>query len=166
MVFKREIEKKFVVHNSTFNDVSRFLDIFLPEAEVEEGKSRDFFWQADGVDFVRLRENSEELTVKITDQDTIEDRVEENLKVPFKDGMRWATAVWGDPTGVLTKQFVVYYDVDFILSLYTVEGRKELFLEVESDDIEIVNRVSKDLLQVYDMTQEMRSLFTICFGDA
>lgn len=163
MNFKREIEKKFVVQGGySFAEVDKFLSLFLPDAHVEEGVSTDYFWASPNVDFIRLRENTKELTVKITDKLTIEDRVEENLKVKFEDAQRWANAVWGNETLRLKKTFKVYYDQFFIVSLYTVEGRSELFLEVESDLMATVNQVSGSLKQIYDLKQEMRSLYQIC----
>lgn len=164
MTFLREIEKKFTVNGGfTFGDLDRFLSLFLPNAEKEVGFSRDIFWEAPNVDFIRLRENTKELTVKITDGDSIVNRVEENLIVQdLEDAKRWATAVFGPSTGALAKVFNVYYDSAFIVSLYQVEGFNALFLEVESDSLEIVNDVSTALAQMYDLEQQYLSLYDIC----
>lgn len=162
MIFRREKEKKFVVQGGfKFSELDQFLSLFLPSAHTESDTSTDWFWEAPNVDFIRLRENTQELTVKITDKGTIEDRVEENLHVKFADAQRFATAVWGDSAGKLKKTFKVYYDQFFIVSLYTVDGWDELFLEVEAGDMSTVNQVSESLAQIYDLRQEMRSLYQI-----
>lgn len=164
MNFKREIEKKFTVNGGfTFGDLDRFLSLFLPNAEKEVGYSQDMFWEGPNIDFIRLRENTKELTVKITDGDSIVNRVEENLIVQnLEDAKRWATAVFGPSTGTLKKVFNVYYDTSFIVSLYQVEGFPALFLEVESDSLQVVNDVSGALQQMYDLEQQQYSLYDIC----
>lgn len=166
----REIERKYVVGTpgaNTLTDVERYLDHKFSSAEkVPLQVSRDVFWTFPGVDFVRLRQNSRELTIKRTDKDTIEDRVEENLLVPsFRAGLRWAVATFGDPIGSLEKNFVVYYLPTFIVALYQVTGDNRIFLEVEADAIGIVQEVERELREHLMLDQQYRSLFQIMIGD-
>ncbi len=164
-MFKREIEKKYVLKGITMSDAHELLfEIFGLDNFVYD-VSTDTFWQAPDVDFIRLRANTNELTVKITDQETIVNRVEENLLIKsFDDAKRWATAIWGEPVGTLEKSFYVYYLDDAVLSLYTVTGFEQVFLEIESDNLTTINEIESDMLEEFDMTQEYRSLFQIIFG--
>jgi hypothetical protein len=57
-----------------------------------------------------LRENSKELTVKVTDRGTVTDRIEENVKVEehcMDAAEKLATLLWGPPCLKLTKKFFV-----------------------------------------------------------
>ena len=173
MTFQREIERKYVIQD----DVSMYmahhwLRTFFKDSRIDAGISTDQFWKAPNVDFIRLRANTKELTVKITDRGTIEDRVEENLPTKdLKDAERWATAVFGAPVGTLEKVYQIYYvgapdlGEHFIVSLYEVTGYPALFLEIESDNLETVKVVEEDLSQQFTLKQEHRSLFDIIFGE-
>lgn len=166
MTFKRELEKKFVVYGPSLGTVWSKLKAIFPDADYMSGISTDTFWNQNGTDFIRLRANTKELSVKITDKSTIEDRVEENMVInDLETAQRFATAVFGKPVGTLEKNYYVLTMPEFVIALYTVTGREEVFLEVESDTMFMVNEIS-DLLQDYfDMEQEMRSLFQIVFGN-
>ena len=167
MKFKREIEKKFVVSNyGTYSLLRNYLGSLLNVKRMEKGESRDTFWKHEGVDFVRLRENTRELTVKVTDKKDIVDRVEENLTVPSYDAAYvWGTAVWGDPAGTLTKAYTVFYTDNAVVSVYYIIGDKyeRMFLEVEATTLDVVNEVSAHLEECISMKQEYRSLFSIFF---
>lgn len=172
MNYKREIEKKYVLTHPRYGmqelyEVARFqLRGFFPDAEILEGRSTDTFWTQKGTDFIRLRRNTSELSVKITDKATIEDRVEENVVVEDYDtAWRFSTAVFGQPVGTLEKNYYVLTMPDVIVCLYTVTGDDRVFLEVESESITKVTEVSHELMEYFDMRQEMRSLFQIVFGD-
>ncbi len=165
--FRREIEHKYVIQD----DVSMYLahnfllTLLGYDVKVIEGVSTDTFWQAPYVDFIRLRANTKELTVKITDKGSIEDRLEENLEVPnLEDATRWATAIWGNPVGILEKAYYVYYAKDYVVSLYMVTGSPELYLEVESESLETVRNKSKEFAKQFTLVREHRSLYTIVFG--
>lgn len=174
MNYQREIEKKYVLtarnlpQDELFYAARWQLKMLFPEAESLEGSSTDVFWKQPGTDFIRLRRNTKELSVKVTDKDTIEDRVEENVVVEDYDtAARFSTAVFGTPAGTLEKNYFVLTNPDnTVVCLYTVTGDERVFLEVEAGDISRVTEVSDHLMDYFDMKQEMRSLFTIMFGDA
>jgi adenylate cyclase class IV len=167
VTFLREIERKYVI----LDDVSMYtahhwLRTFFQGNRIDAGISSDQFWVAPNVDFIRLRANTKELTVKITDKGTIEDRVEENLPVrDLGDAERWATAVFGAPVGTVEKVYQIYYAQHAIVSLYEVTGHPELFLEIEADNLDAVKAIEADLSQQFTLRQEFRSLFNIIFGD-
>lgn len=174
MKYNRELEKKFVVAvpreirvQDSFEVIREDLMEIFPEALIEEGSSTDTFWTQKGTDFIRLRRNTSELSVKVTDKDTIEDRLEENIVVKDYDvARRFATATFGQPVGTLTKDYAVFTLPNFIIALYTVQGDSRLFMEVEADDMGIVNDVSEVLKEHFDLRQEFRSLFQLIFGEA
>lgn len=165
MKYNREIEKKYVVTGASPGRVwERLIDLFGPNTTYS-GVSTDTFWKQSGTDFIRLRRNTNELSVKITDKATIEDRVEENVVVKdFDTALRFATAVFGEPVGTLEKNFHVLEAPNFVIALYTVTGYPELYLEVEASNISIVTDVSDIITDHFQMRQEMRSLYQIIFG--
>jgi hypothetical protein len=79
--------------------------------------------------------------------------------------MQWASTVFGEEAGTLEKVYSVYFCKNFIVSLYQVTGHPEIYLEVEADNLSTVSAVATQLAHVYDLRQEMRSLFNIIFGD-
>lgn len=166
MIFKREVERKYVIKDVLSMYLAHsWLRTFFKDSRIDAGISSDQFWTAPGVDFIRLRANTKELTVKITDRGTIEDRVEENLPVrDLVDAERWATAVFGAPVGTLEKVYQIYYTHHCIVSLYEVTGYPALFLEIEANDLDTVKAVEADLSEQFTLEQEHRSLFEIIFG--
>lgn len=164
--YAREIEKKFTL-NVPFQEALVTLEKLFPNPDkILEGTSSDTFWKAKGVDFVRLRKNTSELTLKITDMDTIEDRIEENLVVDYETAYRMCEILFGKRAGELQKTYNVFYiNNEVVVSLYKVLGHPQVFLEVEADDIYTVRQYSNQLRQTFDMKQEYRSLFQIIFGD-
>lgn len=175
MNFNREIEKKYVLvrgaSTSSLKDqyyaaIFRLNSLF-PEGEVIDGSSTDTFWKQPGTDFIRLRRNTSELSVKISDKGTIEDRLEENVIVKdFDVAQRFATATFGQSVGTLEKNYFVLTMPNFIISLYTVTGDDRLFLEIEADNVDIVTDVAGILMDYFEMKQEHKSLFQLIFGDA
>ncbi len=166
MIYQREIEKKYVIKGDSYEYAKHLLKLTHPGAKTYEGVSTDTFWTQKGTDFIRLRRNTSELSVKITDKDTIEDRVEENVLVgDFDTAMRFSTAVFGQPIGTLEKTyFVQELENGVILSLYTVKDDDRVFLEVEGPSMMAVDQEAEELKHSFDMKQEMRSLFQIVFG--
>lgn len=167
MKYAREIERKYTLtfkdRAETYMDVATFIDdMFTVEKEVT-GASYDTFWEQPGVDFIRYRENTNELTVKVTDKETIEDRIEENVIVrnPL-DTKRFCQLVFGVPTLKIEKVFDVFYLPNAVLSLYTVEGYDQLFLEIEAADIATVDFIEYKFNSAFELHQEMRSLYQIC----
>ena len=137
----REIERKFTVEGLTYEDALEALKRGFPCTV--DATSYDLYWEAPNVDFVRLRENSRELTVKVTDKGTVVDRIEENVKLErgaMKDCKRAMTLLYGKPLK-LVKEFAVFEE-STIICLYKVEGdpKNRVFLEVEADDIYMVDR--------------------------
>lgn len=165
-VFNREIEKKYVLSGTSYEAAIYRLGIMFPDANILQGVSDDTFWTQKGTDFIRLRRNTKELSVKITDKITIEDRVEENVEVgDYDTASRFSTAVFGQPVGSVEKTYYVMTLPDFVISLYKVARQQELFLEVEALEMGIVEDICGLLTDYFEMKQEMRSLFQIVFGD-
>lgn len=167
MKFRREIEKKYVVSNyGNYRTLLTYVDTLLEPWRKENGVSKDVFWKHEGVDFIRLRENTLELTTKVTDKEDIVDRVEENLVVAsFEDGMQWANTVFGESAGEFKKEYTVLYTANAIVSVYRVleDNEERVFLEVESDTLEKVNLVCDIMNEHLSLKQEYRSLFQIFF---
>lgn len=160
MEYAREIEKKFILNNISFNEASYRLRVL--GAVIEEGASKDYFWEAPGVDFIRLRHNTFELTIKKTDKVDITDRIEENLTVgSIPVATRFIHLLFGSPSLVIQKEFLVVRYAECMLSLYTVSGdqKERLFFEVEANDIGTVDKVSSSLFP--NKTLETRSLYQI-----
>lgn len=174
MEYKREIEKKFVVEGSDWASVVDYIKTYYTVTAAVQ-TSHDLYWKAPNVDFIRLRENSRELTVKVTDKGSIIDRVEENAEVAegsMSTMERLQTLVHGAPQK-LTKTFIVAIDSseDIIICAYYVHGDPlcRVFLEVEAvrladkgalEDIEYeVELIVKDLL----LKPTYQSLYQIFF---
>jgi hypothetical protein len=167
VIFKREIERKYrIMDDVSMYTAHSWLRTMFRDCRIDAGISSDQFWTGQGVDFIRLRTNTKELTVKITDKGTIEDRVEENLPVKdLVDAQRWSTAVFGSPVGTLEKVYQIYYTPHCIVSLYEVTGYPALFLEIEAEELDTVKAVEADMREQFTLAQEHRSLFEIIFGD-
>lgn len=167
----REIERKFTVEGLSYDEAFSVLrDKFNCLVDTT---SWDLYWKAPGVDFVRLRENSRELTVKVTDKDTIVDRVEENVRVEESSMdacIRQQTLLYGEPLR-LTKKFCVFttyatilpYTSEIVVCLYRVawDPKKRLFLEVESDRLDMVDQVVANLYHKFTLTPVLSSLYQI-----
>lgn len=174
MIFKREIERKFVVVGQSYEEVYMFLTT-VGEIKVN-ASSFDTYWRARGVDFVRLRDNSREITVKVTDKHTVVDRIEENVHVE-KESMgaasRLLTLLLGPPSMKITKKFSVFTittspapgtEFRAVLCLYQVRGdvSNRVFFEVEAESLPIVDHILKDVIQSnLTLKVENRSLFQI-----
>jgi hypothetical protein len=167
MKYEREREKKFVLSDITMALAIMLLRDYAGLSNYSDlrGTSTDTFWDQPGVDFVRLRKNTNELSIKITDKSTIEDRVEENILVAdYNTAFRFACATFGQPKGVVEKDYYVLDNFECTFSLYRVTGLDQLFLEIEAPTMSQVNRAQKDLERIFHMKQEMRSLYQIVFG--
>lgn len=175
MVFAREIERKFTVQGSSYQEAHNTLASVA--RVLVEASSFDTYWKAPGVDFIRLRDNSREITVKVTDKHTVVDRIEENVEV-YKDSMKAAarllTLLNGPPAIRITKRFSVFQvtsvpvpgtEVTAILCLYQVkeDPYSRIFFEVEAESLAVVDHVLKDVLpkDALSLKQETRSLFQI-----
>jgi hypothetical protein len=172
-IYRREIERKFVVAGETYESVCNKLSKVSKQIEPDQ-TSHDLYWEAPGVDFVRLRQNSRELTVKVTDKGSIIDRVEENAKIDPADMpscARIQTLLFG-PALKLTKRFSVFelaaspapgtlYNA--ILCAYQVEGdsKERVFFEVEAESISIVDYVLGREGSMFTLSGEGRSLYQI-----
>jgi hypothetical protein len=172
-IYRREIERKFVIEGESYESVCNKLGMVSKQIEPDQ-TSHDLYWHAPGVDFVRLRQNSRELTVKVTDKGHILDRVEENAKVDPSDMASCAriqTLLFG-PAMKLTKRFSVFeiatspapgtsYNV--VLCAYQVEGdpKERVFFEVEAESLPIVDYVLEREGADFTMTAESRSLYQI-----
>ncbi len=164
----REIERKYrCVDGVSLNFLHNHLlgALSVGSFKFIEGTSVDIFWSHPGVDFIRLRENTLELTVKVTDRLTTEDRVEKNLKVEsFEKGLQWATTVFGKPKGANRTTFYVYYLPTAEVTIYEVQDYDQVFLEIEAGSIEEVARIEADLKKTITLKQELQSLYQILFG--
>lgn len=177
MEFKREIERKFIVKGTTYEEARKFLGtLAIPDLHAI---SYDLYWEAPNVDFVRLRDNSQELTVKVTDKGTVVDRIEENVLVSDESmatAGRLLTLLFGPPKMKLTKKFSVYrmYEPaakhlmtykynEVVVCLYQVkeDPTKRLFLEVEANSLDVVDEFLREIHAKLTMTAENRSLYQI-----
>lgn len=164
----REIERKYrvldmVSLNLLHHHISSLCSSMI---ELQEGTSLDYFWTLPGVDFVRLRENTRELTVKITDKEDITDRVECNtVTEDFYKTLEWARTTLGKEVGYNKTHFYIYYLPRCEVTIYEVQGYDQVFLEVEAGSIDIVDEVEKELSETITLKQEFKSLFQILFGD-
>ena len=173
MEYQREVERKFVILGSSYDEVYKFLSSTF-YVNLGTTISYDLYWGATGVDFIRLRENSQELTVKVTDKQTIIDRIEENAKVSKEDMKameRAMTLVHGHPMR-LTKKFSVFTGDLFgtedrvIYCIYEVQDdpKKRLFFEVEAPDIESVDEALSALKPIFELQPQTKSLYQIFAG--
>jgi CYTH domain len=173
-VYKREVERKYVITNKNYNQA--YYNLFDISDTVTKGDSHDSYWRAPNVDFIRLRENSKELTVKVTDKETIIDRIEENVKVEdLATADRLLTLLYGPPCLRLRKEFSVF-DIEImpvpgtlypaILCLYQVVGDKKnrVFFEIEAETIQIVDEVYKTIHKMFTLEPESKSLFQLFVG--
>lgn len=179
MIYTREVEKKFIATGASYDVLKERIYSFTAIPDVlADSKSSDLYWKAPHVDFVRLRENSQELTVKVTDKGTITDRIEENVVVEERSmgaAEKLMTLLFGPMCLRLTKRFLVVNIKTFpapgtefnaILCLYSIVGdpSSRVFLEVEAESLRIVDEVVEKLkksLPDIELTQENRSLFQI-----
>lgn len=174
--YKREIERKFIIKEINYYRAIESLLANDAHITTPTIKSFDVYWNSAKVDFVRLRGNTKELTVKVTDKTTIIDRIEENVVVEDIDtAKRLTTLLCGEPSLTITKKFSVFNifispapgtKFEAILCLYEVEGDREnrLFFEVEAESIKIVDLVVKKFEEVFLLQPESRSLYQIFTG--
>lgn len=166
MKYNREIERKFrVVGSTSLGFVADYLHTIFPEAKRTEEYNFDTFWRQPGVDFIRLRDNTRELTAKLSDRGDTFNRVEENLKVDNAwEALRWGRLVFGKPAGSLNKHAYIFEAPEFFVCVYEVN--RELFLEVEAGSESTVTEVSERLKKLIDLYAEPRSLYQIFIGGA
>lgn len=162
--FAREIEKKYTLRDMGYEEAFRTLTSRY--SLTADSVSVDRFWRASGVDFVRLRENSREMTLKITDRGDITDRIEENVVVEDVEvAYNYLTLLHGLPCLTLTKEFAVFMREDrTVLCLYRVleDPSQRVFFEAEADSIDKVNQAV--LEAKLPLHQEKRSLFQVFMG--
>lgn len=169
----REIERKFTITEGTYNTAFEFLStVSVPKITAT---SFDLYWATSKADFIRLRDNSAELTVKVTDKGSIVDRIEENVVVErasLPACKRLLTLLYGEPTLKLTKKFSVFQytftpapgtHFQAILCLYKVteDGQDRVFFEVEAESLAIVDAALTSLGNALPLKSENRSLFQI-----
>ena len=183
MDYRREIERKFIVDGASprgLNGINSLLLEVLPKAKMAENTtSYDQYWAAPGVDFVRLRQNSHEITVKVTDKGTVTDRIEENVIIDGGSNMQTAarllTLLFGPPCLKLTKRFTVLNvtlspapgtEFSAVVCLYEVKEdlQKRVFLEVEAESLPVVDRILDLIIPNIPLKPENRSLFQIFNG--
>lgn len=164
----REIEKKYRVKNFGFNQTCRNLrEVF---ASMDRGVSTDVFFKSPGNDFVRLRQNTLELTVKRTDKGSTVDRMELNLnldrsnKDTFNFARKWATEVFGPEVGKLVTGFEVFHTGLAAISVYHTHLSEDVFFEIEVQDEKDIQAV-EDRWKFLGLEREERSLFQIFFGE-
>lgn len=163
-MYKREREQKYIINGTGYNRACEILS-GLGEL-VESGISKDYFWTSPEVDFIRLRENTNELTVKVSDRGTVQDRIEENVVVDdLHTAKRYTTLIHGPSVGTLEKCFSVYKVQNHVVSVYFVEGHSEIFLEIEAEDLEEVEYAAGDYKLLFEMDQVDVSLFQFYLGE-
>lgn len=173
MKYNREIERKFILNHLTYNEA---MDTLFWQAKATAFEittttvSKDWFWKAPNVDFIRLRENSLEMTIKVTDKGTTVDRIEENVVVDrgsLGTSKAFLTKLFGPSCLSLTKEFIVleymHKGSQVTLSLYTVKEDElnRVFFEVEGASLESVDSFINEVLPDMGGTVETRSLFNI-----
>ncbi len=160
MEYKREVEKKYMLYDTNYEEAKSILSKRYPI--IEDAVGVDWFWRVPGVDFIRLRQSSRELTVKVTDRGDITDRIEENVVVSEVDrAYAFMSLTHGDPCLTLTKEFCVFKAPDAILCLYRVleDKARRTFFEAEASTIEQVNLATVKV--PLPLILEKRSLFQI-----
>jgi len=174
-IYKREIERKFVLKGVTYGHA--FVWLANRTSMTANSESFDQYWKGTGVDFIRLRENSHEITVKVTDKGTVVDRIEENVEVSpeaMEDARRALTLMFGPSCLTLTKRYSVFDaeiipapDTKFkaIICLYEVENDPEqrVFFEIEAESLTIVDEFVQRMPKDFTLTTETRSLFQIFY---
>jgi hypothetical protein len=177
MDYRREVEKKFISGERYGRTLAHISAHLKGDWVVADATSFDSYWTAPHVDFVRLRENSLELTVKVTDRGTVTDRIEENVVVEkdsWEASHRLATLLFGPPALRLTKRFSVLHtkiepvpgtSFPAVVCLYEVkeDAHSRVFVEVEAETMKIVDQVLELLSPRLDLTPESRSLFQIFY---
>ena len=169
----REVEKKFVVKGLTYEEAYAVLrDRYACRIDAT---SYDLYWAAPNVDFIRLRENSRELTVKVTDMGTVTDRIEENIvleKDSMPDATRAMKLLYGEPMKLI-KTFSVFDTLVYkmfaheygkvVICLYQVYGdpQRRVFLEVEATGMNSVDTVVTSLENKLDLEWVPYSLYQI-----
>lgn len=163
----REIEKKFRVKHDTLTSLHKVIRYLYPHANYIREESTDVFWNTPSADFIRLRESTNELTVKRTDKGDITDRIEINLPIEsFELGRKWAEEALGKSVGELKTTFFIYQLQSTTVSIYECKDRKGLFLEIEAkEDVKDIEPIEEDLKKFIFMEREYRSLFQIMFGE-
>lgn len=138
----RELEKKFHAIGKTPSSIVKIIESLLSSRFVIDrnfsGSSIDYYWKSPNpktADFLRLRLDTSELTVKHTDKGNVSDRVE--IDVPLVDVNQtyaFMNQVFGKPQGKIIKHYTVMSidDHNVEISVYKVKGSKITYVEVEA----------------------------------
>lgn len=166
---RRELERKFEVKSpKTQSGIDQAIKeaLGLLSTQIEVGLDRDVYWNVPGVDFVRLRQLSNgeaELTAKLTDRGTIEDRVEETAPSQnFARSLDFLKLVHGEPLGEVSKSYTKFH-LDYFteVATYKVLNDKRVFLEIEADSIMDLDRIQAKLEDVLRLEQVHQTVFQL-----
>lgn len=172
----REIETKFIVTSySSYREIEDSLNTLLNDDRATKisGASKDVYWKpprGSEADFVRVRylpeDDSGQLTLKHTDKDNTQDRVEIDVDVANPDqAVELYKRLLGDPAGIISKRYTVYFldKRDTTVSLYKIQSDPRFFIEVEARTKEKMDKVISRLKEDIGLSLEVvnKSLFDI-----
>lgn len=147
----REIESKWLVPNTTLEEVSRLLSrVVNMEKNILIGQSKDMYWTIGNGrkgQFLRLRDtgNVRQITVKARDRETPNDRME--LEVESTQSMhlinRLITCVMGKANASLTKTYHIFFlENGATVSVYRVDGLPHTVVEIEARSTEELHKLN------------------------
>lgn len=176
----REIETKYLIRGSTLESVNALMAHFCSSKKTRliYGFSRDTYWHTSlpGT-FVRMRERDgiRQLTVKVEDKGSSEDRLEIDLDCTSQKELisQFNTSLFGTSAGVVEKKYYVYWLEETTVCCYqcTVDGveKSEIIIEVEGKTLEEVTDWTKKIVEFFRIGIEIEkapgSLYTMYLAD-
>lgn len=166
----REIERKFIFRANTFDNLRTLL--IERYGDPERGSGRDYFYKSHGIaEFLRLREMPNgrgELTSKVLDTESVQDREELNVGVvDFAETHRILKRTQ-EYKGCLIKNYCNWFlDGGTALTLYVVHcDSQHVFFEIEAETEGEVDALHQSLVFCFPDRLQIagESLFKMYLG--
>ena len=171
----REIEKKFFLHDETYHSARGKVDAFLTQRggiyKETIGSGGDSFWRVAYDTFMRIREydgekDAGQLSMKITDQGDILDRLETNITLKttadVDNAVEMCNVLYGESVREVWKKYHIFWLTDRSnIVIYETDKNLPLILEVEAPSEVVVKALEKLCADIFNLEQVDKSLFEL-----
>lgn len=171
----REIEKKFFLHDETYHSARGKVDAFLEQQggvfKETVGSGGDTFWRVAYDTFLRIREydgekDAGQMSMKITDQGDILDRLETNItlktEADIDNAIEMCNVLYGESVREVWKKYHIFWITnDANIVIYETDKDLPLILEVEGPSDIVVMALELLCRDIFNLEPVDKSLFEL-----